>query len=431
MKSNINDHQLALFGGDKEVKCTFEKYNPHSQEEIDAATEVAKTGVLSNYLAGWSENFYGGKKVKEFERDCRDFFKVKHAITFNSWTSGLVAAVGAIGIEPGDEIIVTPWTMAATATAILHWNAIPVFADIEEDMFCLDPKSVEKNITKYTKAILSVDIFGQSANMSKLKEIAANNNLKIISDTAQAPAALYKGSYAGTIADIGGFSLNCHKHIHTGEGGIAVTNNDDLAERLCLIRNHAEVVASEMGRVDISNLIGHNFRLGEIECAIGIEQLKKLKELVRVRQELAEQLNDGLKGLKGLITPVVRNNCTHVYYAYPLRLDFGIINSNRETIIKALRAEGVPGLGSGYINLHLLPMYQKKIAYGNSGFPWNSDICKRNINYQKGICPIAEKLQDSDYMCIEICAYDFNEKNISMIINAFHKVWGNIEQLRL
>ena len=225
--------------------------------------------------------FYGGEQVQRFERYIEKYFNVKHAITTNSWTSGLVAAVGAIGIEPGDEVIVTTWTMCATATAILHWNAIPVFADIKEDTYTIDPKSIEKNISKYTKAIMAVDIFGHSADMDEINKIAKKYKLKVISDTAQAPGVFYKKSYAGTLADIGGFSLNCHKHINTGEGGILITNNDKYAERLRLIRNHAEAVVSDNINNYTPNMLGHNFRLGEIESAIGIEQFKKLKSKVK------------------------------------------------------------------------------------------------------------------------------------------------------
>jgi len=268
--------KLALHGGPKTITEPFKRYRPVGSEEAIAAKKVVESGVLSQYLGAWSEDFYGGPKVKEFERVSADYFGVKHAITVNSWTSGLVAAVGAIGIEPGDEVIVSPWTMCASATSILHWNAIPIFADIEPETFCLDPESVEKNITPYTKAIMAIDIGGHSADMDALKKIADQHKLKIISDTAQAPGALYKGKLAGTLADVGGYSLNYHKHIHTGEGGILVTNDDEIADRLRLIRNHAEAVVGDKGVTNLSNMIGHNFRLGEIECAIGIEQLKKL-----------------------------------------------------------------------------------------------------------------------------------------------------------
>ena len=178
--------------------------------------------ALSQFLAA-EPDFFGGPKVNEFERACEAYFGVKHAITVNSWTSGLIAAVGAIGIEPGDEVIVSPWTMCASATAILHWNAIPVFADIEEQTFCLHPGSVEACITPQTRAIMAIDIFGQSADMKALRAIADKYNLKIISDTAQAPGARYGASFAGTLADVGGYSLNYHKHINTGEVSVTMT----------------------------------------------------------------------------------------------------------------------------------------------------------------------------------------------------------------
>lgn len=181
---------LALFGGKKTIEKPFKRYNPIGPEEVEAARLVVESGVLSQFIGAWDPDFYGGPKVKEFERKCEQYFGVRHAITVNSWTSGLIAAVGSIGIEPGDEVIVSPFTMCASATAILHWNAIPVFADIDPNTFCLDPKSVERNITPYTKAIMAIDIFGHSADMDALMAIARKYGLKVISDTAQAPGTL-------------------------------------------------------------------------------------------------------------------------------------------------------------------------------------------------------------------------------------------------
>jgi len=319
--------------------------------------------------------------------------------------------------------------MSASATAILHWNAIPVFADIDPETFNLCPKSVEANITPYTKAIMVVDIFGQSADMDELMAIAEKHGLKVISDTAQAPGALYKGKYAGTIAHVGGYSLNYHKHIHTGEGGIIVTNDDDIAERLQLIRNHAEVVVGDKGVTNLSNMVGHNFRLGEIECAMGIEQLKKLGGFVESRQSLANRLTDGLTGLRGLRTPLVKADRTHVYYVYPLILDLEELDVSRDQIYAALQAEGV-AVSKRYQNIHLLPMYQKKMAYGSNGFPWTSDICHREVSYSKGICPVAEELNDSTYLGFGMCAYDLSNEDIDLIIKAFKKVWSNIEEIK-
>lgn len=427
--TSANNEKLALLGGTKTISTAFKRYNPIGVEEVEAAKQVIESGVLSQFLGTWHKDFYGGVKVQEFERACESYFGVRNAITVNSWTSGLIAAVGAIAIEPGDEVIVSPWTMCASATAILHWNAIPVFADIESETFNLDPKSVEANITPYTKAIMVVDIFGHSANMGALMAIATKYGLKVISDTAQAPAAIYKGKYAGTLAHIGGYSLNYHKHIHTGEGGILVTDDDELAERMRLIRNHAEAVVGDKGVTDLTNMIGYNFRLGEIECAIGIEQLKKLQGLVESRQRLANRLSAGLRDLSGLKIPAIQPDCTHVYYVYPLILDVNLLGVSRDKIWAALQAEGVP-VGNRYQNLHLLPMYQKKIAYGSKGFPWTSDICHREVSYSRGICPVAEELNDVSYLSIGMCVYDLTDDDIDLIIKAFRKVWNSMEALR-
>jgi dTDP-4-amino-4,6-dideoxygalactose transaminase len=430
MKPDNTKERLALMGGEKTIQTPFKRYNPIGMEEAEAAKKVIESGVLSQFLGCWDPDFYGGPKVQEFERACEAHFGVKHAVTVNSATSGLIAAVGAIGIEPGDEIIVSPWTMCASATAIIHWNAIPVFADVEPETFNLDPKSVEANITPYTKAIMAVDIFGHSANMDALMAIAAKHGLKVISDTAQAPGALYHGKYAGTVADIGCYSLNYHKHIHTGEGGILVTDDDELAERMRLIRNHAEAVVGDKGVTNLCNMVGYNFRLGEIECAIGIEQLRKLTRLVAERQRIAACLSNGLQGLSGLRIPVIMPDCTHAYYVYPMLLDSEKLGVSRARICAALEAEGVTGLAAGYTNLHLLPMYQKKMAYGSSGFPWTSDICHREVDYKKGICPVAENLHDNNFIVLAMCLNEYADRDVDLVVAAFRKVWAQLDALK-
>jgi dTDP-4-amino-4,6-dideoxygalactose transaminase len=206
--------KLALFGGSKIINYKFKIFNTINKKEIDAVNKVLKSGVLSKFIGARSKDFLGGQNVKRFEDKVKSFFKVKYAVSVNSWTSGLICAVGSLDIEPGDEIILPTWTMSACSSAILTWNAIPVFADIEEKTFCISIESIKKNISKKTKAIIAVDIFGQSSNMRQIMEIAKKYNIKVISDSAQSPGATYNGKYVGTLADIGGYSLNYHKHIH-------------------------------------------------------------------------------------------------------------------------------------------------------------------------------------------------------------------------
>ena len=425
-----NNNKLALFGGPKTFKEKVIITNTIGKEEISAVNAVMKSGVLSKFLGEYDSDFFGGPKVLEFEDKICKFFKVKHAITVNPWSSGLTVAVGAIGIEPGDEVIVPTWTMTASATAILHWNAIPVFADIELDTFNVDPKSIKKNITKRTKAIMSVDIFGHSANMIEILKIAKKYNLKVISDTAQAICSKYHGKYSGTLSDIGGFSFNYHKHIHTGEGGVLITNDDKLALKMKMIRNHAEAVVSDFKIKNISNMIGNNFRMGEIEAAIGICQLRKLKKIVLSKQKQANLLIKGLKNLKGLRLPKTLKGCTHSYYAFPMLVNEKITGVTRDKIYDALIAEGVPALAKDYSKLHLLPIYQKKIAYGTKGYPWTGDNYKGKVNYKKGICPNAEFISEKSYINFGICLYELNNKKIDKIIDSFHKVWSNLDKLK-
>jgi dTDP-4-amino-4,6-dideoxygalactose transaminase len=372
----------------------------------------------------------GGTKVREFEKQAADYFRVKYAVAVNSWTSGLIAAIGAIGIEPGDEVITTPWTMAATATAILHWNGIPVFADINPDTFNLCPKSVAKLITPKTKAIMAVDIFGHSADMPALRELAQQHGLKLLGDTAQAPGARVGEEFTGTFADIGGFSLNYHKHIHCGEGGVLVTNDERLAKRLCLIRNHAEAVIRSDDPEELSNMLGYNFRMGEIEAAIASVQLTKLADRVESRQRIAAELNEGLVSLKGLKLPTVLPGATHAYYVYGLTLDINELGVSRERIVDALRSEGVPALMAGYQNIHLLPLFRKKIAYGSKGFPWSSPYCTSEVSYSPGLCPTAERLHNTTFLGLNICMNELPPADVALIVEAFHKVWAQLEQLQ-
>ena len=406
----------------KIIRYKFKEKNTIGKEEFKAALRVLKSGKLSGYVAASDNTFFGGKEVKKFESICKKYFKVKHAIAVNSWTSGLIAAVGALDIEPGDEIITTPWTMCATATAIVHWNCIPVFVDIEKDTFNIDPEKIEKKITKRTKAIIAVDIFGHPCNFDRIKKIASKYKIKIILDSAHAIGSLYKGKKTGSYSDIGGYSFNYHKHINTGEGGVLVTNNDNYALRMRLIRNHGEAIVSGFKVKKINNIVGYNFRLGEIESAIGSEQMKKLDKILLKRQKQANHLISGLKNFEGLSMPKIMKNSTHSFYIIPMVLN--LKNIKREKIINKLNQLGVQGLSEGYANLHMLPMFQKKIAYGSKGFPWNlrKDINKK-ISYKEGICPVAEDLHKKKLISFEVCLFNLKKLDIILILRAFKAVW--------
>tara|TARA_B100000575_G_C23137284_1_gene660992 strand:+ start:799 stop:2064 length:1266 start_codon:yes stop_codon:yes gene_type:complete len=414
--------RLAIYGGKKTITKTFKKHQSIGLDEIRATVKTLRSGVLSGFVAGKTKSFYGGRNVQNFEKKICKYFNVKYAITVNSWTSGLITAIGACNFEPGDEIIVSPFTMVACATAILHWNLIPVFADIDKENFCLDPNSVRKLISKRTKAIMIIDINGFPAPIEKFKILAKKFNLKLIIDAAQSIGAKYKGKYTGTYGDIGGYSLNVHKHINTGEGGIIVTNNKSLARRCYLIRNHGEILMTNNSKVkELTNIIGYNFRMGEIEAALGIEQLKKLKKIIRKYQILAARLIKGIEHLEGLQVPKLSKYFSHSFYAFPMVLDLKKLKTNRKKIINTLRAEGVP-VGEGYMNIHKLPTFEKKIAYGSNNFPWN--LNKKQMDY-RNVCKNAEELHNKTYFSFGIASYSLTIKDIDLVIKAFKKVWKN------
>lgn len=421
--------RLAIHGGDPTVVAGFTHFGTFNHLEKEAAMRVLDTGVLSNFVGAWCDQFYGGQEVKAFERQCEAYFDVPHAITVNSWTSGLICSVGALDIEPGDEIIVSTWTMCASASAILVWNAIPVFADIEKDTFNMDPASVEQRITPKTRAILVPHIFGHPAKMQQLCQLANKHNLKIIEDAAQSPGAHYQQQKVGTIGDIGGFSLNYHKHVHTGEGGIIVTRDDNLAERARLIRNHAEAVVVHRPEMKLNNMLGFNFRLGEIEAAIGQVQLTKLDGVLATRRDEAQKILAGLSGLKGLNLPKTLNQCSHDYYIIGLHLSPELHAVGNKKIVAALKAEGVPGIADRYVTLHRYPMYKNKIAYGTQGYPFTLASPTALDSYQSGACPVAEELDDCSYIGLIVCLYHYSDENIEQIVAAFHKVWSQLDQL--
>lgn len=401
----------------------FPPYNPIGAEEAEAAANVVRGGMLSDYIGRYCDKFGGGRQVLELERRWAEFHQVKHAISFNSATSALIAGIGALGILPGDEVLVIGYSMCISATAPLFYDAIPVFVDIEDDYFCMAPESVEARITPRTKAILPVDLFGQSTDMTALRMIADKHGLKILCDSSHVPGCPYNGGFAGIFGDIGVYSLNQHKIIHCGEGGIAVTNDDDLADRLRLIRNHGEAVVEEMGCTNLTNMVGGNYRMPEVEAAIATEQLKKLPALLKQRIELAEYLTENLSQLEFLIPPAVREGSGHVYYLYPLKYHEEATGLAREQYIDNVRALGIPlyRFAGGYIRpLYLEPIFAQRNEF-KGGFPYSLHPEHERPTYARGICPVTERLYDKEMI---VTAYNYpplTTADMDDIIKAFSK----------
>ncbi len=424
--------RLALLGGEKIRRRPFAGHPVLGKEERLQVNEVLKSGVMSGFVASAGEPFLGGPKVRLLEEKFQKMFHVQYAIAVNSATAGLHAAIAAAGVGPGDEVIVTPYTMSASASAILMAQGIPVFADIDEETFCLDPKSVERKITPRTKAIVVVHLFGQAADMDAFMRLGRKHKLAVIEDAAQAPGAVYKKKYVGTMGAAGIFSLNQHKTITTGEGGLVVTNDLKTAQKVRLIRNHGEVVVAQMNFTDIANTLGWNYRMTELEAAVGVAQADKLDFLTKYRIELAEYLTKQLNKAKypGMQCPTVRSWNRHVYFSYPLKFNSPAAGIKRKTLVAALRAEGMP-MGEGYVRpIYWEPMYQKQICYGTKGYPFKSPLYKGKVDYSYGICPVAERMHTQELMSTGLCRFPLKKKDIDDLIKSFDKVFNSLSELK-
>ncbi len=417
--------KLALHGGVPAINGFLPPYCSIGEEEFEAVAAVMRSGCLSDYYGSLGDHFLGGPKVRELEEAWSDRFRCSHAIAVNSAASGIVAAMGAIGLQPGDEVILPPYTMSATAMAPLVYGGIPVFADVETETFCLDPDEVRRLLTGRTKAIIAVNLMGHPARLKELRSLADEHGIFLIEDNAQSPLASEEGLFAGTVGHIGVFSLNYHKHIHAGEGGICVTDDPNLAFRLQLIRNHGENCVGGMEGRDLTNLVGFNFRMTELTAAVALVQLRNIEVHVDRRRQIAEALSSGLGDLAGLRVPVVRSGCTHVYYCWSVVIDEEELGVSRGAFCDALTAEGFPN-SQGYVRpLYLLPVFQQKIAIGSGGWPFSLS----SVRYEKGICPRAERLHERDLFLFEPCAYALTSELTGRLTEAFRKVHDHRDSL--
>jgi dTDP-4-amino-4,6-dideoxygalactose transaminase len=431
--------KLAIRGGPRIREEPFPAYNAIGAEEEAAALRVLRSGRLSTFIGSWHVDFLGGKEVRALEEEWARAFGVKHAVSVNSATSGLFCSVGAAQISPGDEVIVSPYTMSASAVAAVVYGGIPVFADVEPEHFCLDPASVEAAITSKTRAIIVVDLFGLPYDADRINAIARKHGIVVIEDAAQAPGAMHGKRAAGTLADMGVYSLNFHKHIHTGEGGLVVTDDDALAERVRLIRNHAEAVLSAKPggakRDELINMIGFNYRMTEIGCAIAREQLKKLPALLDIREKNVDYLGKKLAEIPCIKPAKSRPSCRHAFYVHALLFDEQAAGVDRKRFFDAVKAE-LPRtlmredsdvlLSTGYVRpLYMQPMYQQRIAIGRDGWPFT--LTKRT--YEKGMCPVTERLHERELATHEMFRPPMTPKDLDAVADAFAKVWENRAEL--
>jgi len=430
--------KLAVLGGTPIRQRRFPAHNTLGREEKDAAIAVIESGVLSRFLGAWHADFLGGDRVRQFEGEWADFVGARFAVSVNSATSGLVAAVGAAGIGPGDEVILPPYTMSATASAVIAYNAVPVFADIDARTFCIDPASIEARLTSRTKAIIAVHLFGHPADMDRIVAIGRKHHAVVIEDAAQAPGAVYRGRRVGALGDITVFSLNYHKHIHTGEGGMATTNDERLATRMRLVRNHGEAVVEDIGVTDIANTFGFNFRLTELQAAIGSAQLRKLPTLLAQRTANAEYLAARVGALAGIAPTHIEAGCTHVYYVQPFSFDEAIVGVSRDRFVEAVSAELPTAEGQdwplvypGYMKpLYLQPMYQRQIAYGASGCPFKCPMYEGKTNYASGLCPVTERVEAHTLIGTEFMRPPATTDDMNDVANAFEKVYEHRSELQ-
>jgi dTDP-4-amino-4,6-dideoxygalactose transaminase len=356
----------AALGGTPLFPAALPRYISTGEREVTEAVRVLRTGILSEFVGAPGPFFGGGPEVRRLEQRWAAYFGTAHAISLNSATSGLHAAVVAAGAGPGDEVIVPPLTMSATATAVVMAGASPVFVDVEEVSCCIDPVAVERAITPRTTAIIAVNLFGGPAQLAQLRQIADARGLVLIEDNAQGAAGRCDNRLLGTIGHMGVFSLNCHKTIQCGEGGVVVTDDDRLARRLSLVRNHGENVVEGEGWSDDEDIVGFNYRLTEPQAAIAAVQLERLEELTQSRVEVADMLSAELRRFSCLRTAQLRPGDRHVFYVYPIWFDAKRGRMNKDAFAQALVAEGAP-VSPRYVRpLYHLPLFRRLIRDGRA-----------------------------------------------------------------
>jgi perosamine synthetase len=334
-------------------------------DDIRAVSEVLRSDWLTT-----------GPKVSEFEDAFAEFTGAKHAVAVNSGTAALHAAMFALKISSGDEVIVPAMTFAASANCVVYQGGTPVFIDVDADTLLIAPEAVESNITKRTKAVVTVDYTGQPCDYDRLRNLCEKHSLSLVADACHALGGAYQGRPVGTLADLSTFSLHPVKPITTGEGGVITANSPVLAQRMRIFRNHGITTDHRQREAKGSwfyemTELGYNYRITDFQCALGLSQLRKLPEWIKQRQNIAKRYDEAFKNMPGLQPLKVRQGISHGYHLYVVKLELERLKTDRAGIFQALRAEGI-GVNVHYVPVHLHPYY------------------RHNYSTRPGLCPVAE-----------------------------------------
>ena len=371
------------------------------EDDISAVVDVLRSDWLTT-----------GPKVDEFEQVLAGFVGAKEGVAVSSGTAALHAAMYAVGIGPGDEVIVPPMTFVATANAVVYQGGIPIFSDVCPETLLLDPDQVEKKITDRTKAILAVDYAGQPCDYDALRAIADHHGLFLIADACHSLGAEYRGTKVGSLADLTAFSFHPVKHITTGEGGMIVTDRADFAKRLRRFRNHG--IDTDHGQrakkgtwhYEMHDL-GYNYRTTDIQSALGISQLNKLPGFLSRRRRIAKRYDEALGQICNITPLAVREEVNHAYHLYVVRLSTDKCTGSHAKIFKQLRNNGI-GVNVHYIPVHLHPFYRNRFGTG------------------PGLCPVAEAVFE-EIISLPIFP-SMNDNDVDVVIKVTGTILNNVLQ---
>lgn len=378
-------NKLAIDGGTP-VRETRLPYGRQwlDEDDIAAVIEVLRSDWLTT-----------GPKVNQFEEKFADFVGAEEAVAVSNGTAALHAAMYAADIGPGDEVIVSPMTFAASANCVVYQGGAPVFADVDPDTLLIDPAQVEANITPRTKAIVAVDYTGQPCNYDALRAIADLHDLILAADACHAVGGSYKGRPVGSLADLSTFSFHPVKHITTGEGGMITTDDAELARRMRVFRNHGITTDHRQREKEGSWFyemvdVGYNYRLTDVQCVLGLSQLRKLSGWVKRRQEIARRYDEAFADLPVVQPLAVREDVSHAYHLYMVQLDLEQLKVDRAQVFSALVAEGI-GVNVHYIPVHLHPFYRKRFGTGPELCPVAEAAYERLVTL-----PMFPRMSDGD-----------------------------------